>query len=127
MSEDNIDSKFEIEREKLNLDKYKAQLDYKKFILGSVFVALALAAIPPLFQLATAVLENVRSTADRQAKQQAFRDDYIKEFINNALNQDIELRIRFAQYFSRVSTEPYRNDWTNYLNDLKQTRSEIRN
>lgn len=89
-------SLLEIEREKLNLERYKAQLDYKKFVLGSVFVALAIAAIPPLFQLATAVLEYTKSNADRQAKQQAFRDDYIKEFVSNALNQDIELRIRIC-------------------------------
>lgn len=119
-------SLLEIEREKLNLERYKAQLDYKKFVLGSVFVALAIAAIPPLFQLATAVLEYTKSNADRQAKQQAFRDDYIKEFVSNALNQDIELRIRFAQYFSRVSTEPYRQDWVTYLDDLRKTRNDIR-
>jgi hypothetical protein len=118
--------KLELERERLKLDRYKAQLDYKKFVLGSVFVALAIAAIPPLFQLATAALEYVKSNSDRQAKQQAFRDDYIKDFIGNALNQDIELRIRFAQYFARVSTEPYRNDWNAYLEDLRRTRSELR-
>jgi hypothetical protein len=116
----------EIEREKLKLDRYKAHLDYRKFVLGSVFVAVAIAAIPPLFQLATAALEYVKSNADRQAKQQAFHDDYIKEFVNNALNQDIELRIRFAQYFARVSTEPYRNDWVTYLDDLRRMRADIR-
>jgi hypothetical protein len=118
--------RLELEREKLKLDRYKAQLDYKKFVLGSVFVALAIAAIPPLFQLATAALEYVKSNADRQAKQQAFRDDYIKDFIGNALNQDIELRIRFAQYFARVSTEPYRSDWNTYLEDLRRTRGDLR-
>jgi len=118
--------KLELERERLKLDRYKAQLDYKKFVLGSVFVAVAIAAIPPLFQLATAALEYVKSSAERQAKQQAFRDDYIKEFVGNALNQDIELRIRFAQYFARVSTDPYRNDWNTYLEDLRRVRADLR-
>ena len=118
--------KLELEREKLKLERYKAQLDYRKFVLGSVFVAVAIAAIPPLFQLATAALEYVKSNADRQAKQQTFRDDYIKDFIGNALNQDIELRIRFAQYFARVSTEPYRNDWNTYLEDLRRTKADLR-
>src|ERR1700730_5039101 len=102
MSEDGQQPQVDIEREKIELERYKIRLDYKKFVLGSVFVALAIAAIPPLFQLATAALEYVKSSADRQAKQQAFREDYIKEFIGNALNQDIELRIRFANYFSMV-------------------------
>jgi hypothetical protein len=126
MSEDGQQPQVDIEREKIALERYKSRLDYKKFVLGSVFVALAIAAIPPLFQLATAALEYVKSNADRQAKQQAFRDDYIKEFISNALNQDIELRIRFAQYFARVSTEPYRGDWVAYLKDLRDTRDAIR-
>jgi len=119
-------SQANLEREKLELERYKSRHDYKKFVLGSVFIALAIAAIPPSFQLATAALEYVKSNADRQAKQQAFRDDYIKEFITNALNQDIELRIRFAQYFARVSTEPFREDWIAYLNDLRGVRNEIR-
>jgi hypothetical protein len=118
--------KLSLERARLSLDRYRVQLDYRKFVLGSVFVALAIAAIPPLFQLATAVLEYTKSRAERQAKQQEFRDQYIKEFISNALNQDIELRIRFAQYFARVSTEPSREDWNKYLDDLQQKRSEIR-
>jgi len=115
-----------LEKQKAELEREKNNLDYRKFVLGSVFVALAIAAIPPLFQLATAALEYVKSSADRQAKQQVLRDDYNKEFINNALNQDIELRIRFAQYLARVTTEPYRQDWRNYLKDLKEGRDGIR-
>jgi hypothetical protein len=84
MDDDENRSQDDIEKQKIALERYKAQLDYRKFVLGSVFVAVAIAAIPPLFQLATAVLEYVKSSADRQAKQQAFRDDYIKEFVSNA-------------------------------------------
>ena len=68
----------------------------------------------------------MKTNADRQAKQQQFRDEYIKEFVSNALNQDIELRIRFAQYFSQVSAEAYRKDWLKYHTDLQSTRKEIR-
>lgn len=126
MTEDKGDGILQLEREKIELEHYKANLDYKKFVMGSVFAAISIAAIPPLFQLGTAALEYVKSNADRQAKQQAFRDDYIKEFVSNALNQDIELRIRFAQYFAKVSTEPYREDWIDYLNELYSAREQIR-
>jgi hypothetical protein len=61
-----------IERERIELERYKIKLDYRKFILGSVFVALAIAAIPPLFQLAIALLEFVRTEADRKTQEQAF-------------------------------------------------------
>ncbi|MGY3482180.1 hypothetical protein ACVW1C_000063 [Bradyrhizobium sp. USDA 4011] len=111
---------------KLALERYKARLDYTKFVLGSVFVALAIAAIPPLFQLASAVLEYTKSNAERLAKQQAFRDDYNKEFINNGLNQDIELRIRFAQYLANVASEQSKLDWQQYYKALVASRDAIR-
>jgi hypothetical protein len=46
----------QMEAQKAGLERFKTRHDYKKFVLGSVFVALAIAAIPPLFQLATAAL-----------------------------------------------------------------------
>jgi hypothetical protein len=39
----------DLELRKLELEQFKARLDYRKFVLGSVFVALAIAAIPPCF------------------------------------------------------------------------------
>lgn len=44
----------DLEREKIGLDRYKAKLDFWKFVLGSVFAAIAIATIPPSFQFATA-------------------------------------------------------------------------
>jgi hypothetical protein len=116
----------DLDYQKLAFERYKARLDYRKFVLASVFVALAVAAIPPLFQLATAVLESTKSDADRLAKQQSFRDDYNKDFINDALNQDIELRIRFAQYLANVASEPYKQDWVKYHRELVTARDAIR-
>jgi hypothetical protein len=127
----------DLEQQRLAFEYYKARLEYRKFVLGSVFVAIAIAAIPPLFQLATAALEYVKSSqqlqidaanreADRQAKQQVFRDEYIKDFLSNALSQDTELRIRFADYFAHVATDPYKSDWTAYHKDLVAKRDKIR-
>ncbi|WP_143278683.1 hypothetical protein [Bradyrhizobium sp. Y36] len=120
------DSQFDIEREKLSVERYKSKLDFWKFVLGSVCAAIAIAAIPPSFQLATAFLESVRSDKDRQVKQQEFRDGYIKDFLNNALNQDIELRIRFAQYFAFVSADTFRKGWNDYRSELQKQRDDIR-
>jgi predicted chitinase len=130
-------AQIQLEQRKLKLEYYKARLEYRKFVLGSVFVAIAIAAIPPLFQLATAFLEYVKSsqqlqvdkankTADRETKQQEFRDDYIKEFLSNALNQDIELRIRFSEYFAFVSTDNFKQDWRGYHTELVRHRDDIR-
>ncbi len=127
----------DLETRKLDLERYKAQLDYRKFVLASVFAAIAIAAIPPLFQLATALLEYVKSSsqlkvdqtnkeAERLAKEEEFRETYIKDFLANALNQDIELRIRFAEYFSFVSASTFRQGWVDYRRSLIEHRDEVR-
>jgi hypothetical protein len=116
----------DLQKEQLALERQKVLLDYKKFVLGSVFVAIAIALIPPLFQLASALLEKVKTDADREIKQIEFRDQYIKEFLGSALNQDIELRIRFAQYFARVAADPAKQNWETYLKDLIENRAQLR-
>jgi hypothetical protein len=127
----------DLELKKLDVEKYKAELDSRKFILTGVVAAIAIALIPPVFQLATAFLEYVKSRAqvridqqnkseERLAKQEEFRESYIKEFTKDALNQDIELRIRFAEYFKSVSAESFRQGWIQYHDGLVKHRNEIR-
>jgi putative chitinase len=42
------------------------------------------------------------------------------------LDQNIELRIRFADYFSHVATDRYRKQWQEYLSSLNSNREKIR-
>ena len=114
----------DLEMRRLDLERYKAKLQFRRFVLGSVFTAITVAAIPPLFQFATAYLESVRAKAELEAKTQQFRDQYVKDFLSTALRDDIEVRIRFAQYFSSVSSEPA--GWVKYLGDLKSLRDTKR-
>jgi hypothetical protein len=111
-----------LEAQRLELERYKAKLDFRKFMWGSVVAGVTIAAIPPLFQLATAYLEYVKSEAARAMQAQQFRDGYVKDFLNTALNQDIEVRIRFAKYFSSVSSE--KDSWARYLGDLTELRNQ---
>jgi hypothetical protein len=128
-----IDSRFREAR----AEREKAKLDYRKFIWGSVVAAIAIATIPPSFQLATAVLEYVKSRAklredtraaeaDRQVKQEQFLQTFTQAFIANALDQDIELRIRFADYFAHVSPASSRDLWGAYLGKLEKQRDKVR-
>lgn len=126
MSDANGSKDIDLEQEKLRLDRYKAKLEFWKFVLASVCAAIVIALIPPSFQLATAYLEKVKGDKDRQLKQQEDRDSYIKDFLNNALNQDIELRIRFAQYFAYVSADAFRQGWIDYRSELQRQRGDIR-
>jgi hypothetical protein len=41
------------------------------------------------------------------------------------LNQDIEIRIRLATYFAKLSDDDYKKGWDNYLNDLILLRNGI--
>lgn len=126
-----------IEARKLDLEELRIVLDYRKFILSGVIAAIAIAAMPPLFQLATAFLEFVRSeervridannkAAERMAKQDEFQESYIKDFLNTALDQDIELRIRFAEYFASVSPDTSRSGWIDYRDRLQKHRDVVR-
>ena len=50
----------------------------------------------------------------------------MKEFVSTALAQDIELRIRFAEYFSTVSDDGHKDSWQTYLKALTDKRKDIR-
>jgi hypothetical protein len=128
---------FQLEQKRIELEIYKAKLDFRKFVWVSGFAAIVIAALPPAFQYATAHLEHVKSEqqmlldqknkdADMVEKQEEFRQGYIKDFLTNALNQDIELRIRFAQYFAYVSGEKFKKDWVDYYNTVQHYRDDIR-
>ncbi|MFI5015882.1 MAG: glycoside hydrolase family 19 protein [Hyphomicrobiales bacterium] len=137
MADADLSPEIRLEQQKLEFERYKAQLDFRKFVLGSVFVAIAIALIPPLFQLATAALEYVKSQAqskndqankeaEQLLKKEQFRDQYVKDFLNNAINQDIELRIRFAEYFAFVADTEFKQGWIDYREALRGHRLEIR-
>src|SRR5262249_28763029 len=99
-------------------------LDFWKFIWVSGCAAVLIAAIPPSFQFATARLEEINKESDRKKNIEEFRNTYAKDFIERALSQDIELRIRFAEYFSYVAAGDFKKDWEGYLETLKQTAIE---
>jgi hypothetical protein len=125
---------FELERMKIELEREKERLSFRKFVLGSVFTAITIAAVPPLFQLATAVVtskENQQLAEKNRAAEIARDDqkvylDYVKTFMSNALVEDIELRIRFAEYLSFISIETYPAPWSSYRKTLIDQRDEKR-
>jgi hypothetical protein len=127
----------DLERLKIFAERYKAKLDFWKYVIVGGFVAAAIAAIPPVFQYATAKLEEAKSTAqlnadketkeaNRIAKQEEFRQEYVKLFLDKAVDQDIELRLRFAEYFAAVSAESLRAGWMSYRDRLETERQRIR-
>jgi hypothetical protein len=62
-------------------------------------------------------LEGTRLAADQQ---------YISKFVDAATNPDVEARIRFSQYFSFVSSGPYREGWERFFTAVESRRDKIR-
>jgi hypothetical protein len=71
-------------------------------------------------------LDQHNREADLAVKQQQFQDEYVTKFLTSALSQDLELRIRFADYFAFVSAPDLRQGWIDYRDSLRKTRSDIR-
>ena len=110
----------------ITLERLKAWLDFWKFIGASVVAAIVVVAIPPFFQLATARLESARKLLELDQSKITFHDTYVKDFVEKALNQDIEIRMRLARYFADVSDEEYKKDWESYLDHITKLRDAVR-
>lgn len=104
------------------LEALKERYSYRKFIWGSVFTAIVVATLPPLFQLASAVLEYSKGQAELNINREAAYQNYVKSFMDKAIDQDIELRIRLAHYFANVLEGQYKIDWQVYEDSLQQDR-----
>jgi predicted chitinase len=112
---DHTTTDHDLEVKKLEVDKYKAALSYKKFIWGSVIVAIIGIVAPPAFQLAT-------SEAQMKIKSQQTHDEYVQAFLQQGASQDIEIRIRTADYFANVSSPEYKQGWVDYQIFLRKMR-----
>lgn len=115
-----------ISEEEISLRRYEARMGVWKVILGTMIVGLAGVLIPSAVNLTTLVLENSRSKAELKLAQQTAHRQYIKDFFDTAVNEDIELRIRFANYFQHLSGEEQKALWASYLNDLQSQRNRVR-
>ncbi len=109
---------------RLEFERYKLRLEYKKFLWGSVVAAIAIAAIPPAFQAGTALIEYVKSMAQLQNDQLVFRQRHISDFVARAVDRDIEPRIRLAEYFASVSGKEFREGWREYWVELQKQRDK---
>lgn len=110
----------------IELRRYEARLGVWKVVLGTFVVGLAGVLIPGAISWTTVLFENRRSEAEFRLAQQAAHQQYIKDFFDTAVNQDIELRIRFANYFAHLSDPEQREDWSSYRKDLTNQRDERR-
>src|SRR5690242_13508525 len=102
----------------IELRRYEARLGVWKVVLGTFIVGLAGVLIPGAINFYTAYFENERKHNELELSQQQAHEQYIKDFFSTAVNQDIELRIRFADYFAHLSGKDQAPLWQSYLDSL---------
>lgn len=112
--------------EELKFRYYDARLGVWKVVLGTMVIGLAGIIFPFAMQSYNSYFENQRKATELNYSQQAAHQQYIKDFFSTAINQDIELRIRFADYFANLSGPPQAPLWTSYRDSLKNLRDKRR-
>jgi hypothetical protein len=110
----------------MDLRRYEARLGVWKVVLGTFIVGLAGVLIPGAVSFYSAYFDNQRKKLELDISQQAAHQQYIKDFFATAVNQDIELRIRFADYFANLSGKTQEEMWRNYLGSLTALRDTNR-
>lgn len=121
----------------VELEKYRTRFGLYKVIFGTAIVGIISVLVPGAIEFWKVTFEHQRLSAqfevDNKRKELEIelnqinqQQEYVKDFLDTALNQDVELRIRFADYFSNVSADPFREDWTGYRDALVKKRNVTR-
>lgn len=114
------------ERVPLSLERYRLRLGFWQAIWGTLISGGVAVAIPAAVEAYKARLDLAIKRAEIESKAQDLHQTYISKFIDTALNQDIELRLRFSEYFSYVSDKESRDQWRLYHEELEKRRDAIR-
>lgn len=115
-----------ISQEEVALRRYEARLGLFKVVAGTLIVGLAGVLIPGAIDFYRARSENTQKVTEIRLSQQAAHQQYIKDFFSTAVNQDIELRIRFADYFAHLADPEQKHLWKSYLANLRELRDKNR-
>ncbi|MEP3255949.1 MAG: D-Ala-D-Ala carboxypeptidase family metallohydrolase [Stappiaceae bacterium] len=108
-------SKFIHLHDSIELKKYETRWSFYKVLAGSTLVGIVAALLPFILD---AVAAYRQGTLDHRG--------FIERYTDNALNQDIELRIRFSEYFSLMADDGTRQQWKDYHVGLLDARRKVR-
>lgn len=113
-SDDEIDKLLTLHDE-AETRRYEARWGFYKVVFGTTIVGIVAAILPYWIQL---VQERSKQTNDYRS--------FVTQYIDNGISQDIELRIRFAEYFSYLADDASKDAWSLYHIELKDRRETIR-
>ena len=119
------------------LERYRIKYGLYKVLFGTAIVGLAGVLVPGAIEFwklhfedqrrqAEFAVEDQRKRLELQIAQTNQQQAYVKDFLQTALNQDIELRIRFADYFANVAAESFKEDWKTFRDSLVKVRDKTR-
>lgn len=101
--------------DQIELRKFEAWMSFWKVVCGSMIVGVVAALLPFIVQI---INSNLKEKNDYRS--------FVDKYINNGLKQDIEFRIRFAEYFSYISDSDSIAAWQKYHSELVKRRDKIR-
>ena len=99
----------------IELKKYETRWSFYKVLAGSTLVGLVAVLLPFILD---AVAVYRQGTLDHRG--------FVERYTDSALNQDIELRIRFSEYISHMADDGTSQQWTDYHTSLLETRKVVR-
>lgn len=114
------------------LRKYEARIGLWKIAIGTALVGVASVLIPGSVEFWESYFQNQRAIDQIEIERESAQRDTITTFIEYALNEDIELRLRMAEYFSVVAKGDWddpkseRAQWKKYYDKLVDQRSDTK-
>lgn len=129
--------------EEIELRKYEARLGVRKVIYGTMIVGLAGVLIPAaiegwglVFQKwqneAQLAFERSQAQAKLDFEEQSRQEEFLKTHFETAIDENLELRLRFAEYYAYTVNRydgpqgAEKGNWGRYYEELKRQREELR-
>ena len=95
-------------------ERLKIWLGFWKFILSSVVISGGIA-------IATTIMTAKEKATALEIQVNKQEQEYLTRFLENAMDDNLEKRRRFAQYFSSLTTPgPFKDGWINYLKIVEE-------
>ena len=96
-------------------------------LVGTAAVGITTTLVNLEIQTTELKLENAITNRQLQDAERRLEQEYLKEFVNLALHDDLQRRIDFAQYVSSVTlNEKMQNLWTKYHRKLETDLTDSR-
>ena len=95
-------------------ERLKLWLNFWKFILSSVVISGGIA-------IATTVITAKEKSTQLEIQVNQQEQEYLTSFLEKAMDDNLEKRRRFAQYFAALTTPgPFKDGWTKYLEAVEE-------